>query len=143
MTDAKDTRSPPTSGGVPPTRDYPSDVVILQIDGREILLVGTAHVSRESADLVREVIEKERPDCVCVELDAQRYEALSQPRRWENLDLREVIRKQQLAPLLVNVLLVSYQRKLGGVLGVLPGTELMEGWANQKEWDKAWLLVRW
>jgi pheromone shutdown-related protein TraB len=111
---------------VRPRREYPADVHVLETEGREILLVGTAHVSRESADLVREVIEKERPDCVCIELDAQRYEALSQPQRWENLDLREIIRKKQLAPLLANVLLVSYQRKLGGALGVLPGTELLE-----------------
>jgi len=107
-------------------RDWPSDVHVLALGGREIILVGTAHISRESADLVREVIEKERPDCVCVELDAQRYEALSQPRRWEQLDLKQVIRNRQLAPLLANLLLASYQKKLGGALNVLPGTELLE-----------------
>jgi pheromone shutdown-related protein TraB len=107
-------------------RDWPSDVHVLALGGREIILIGTAHISRESADLVREVIEKERPDCVCVELDAQRYEALSQPRRWEKLDLKQVIRNRQLAPLLANLMLASYQRKLGGALDVLPGTELLE-----------------
>ncbi len=103
-----------------------SDVERLEVGGREIILVGTAHISRESADLVREVIERERPDCVCVELDAQRYQALSEPRRWEKLDLKEVIRKQQLAPLIANLMLASYQKKMGGALGVLPGTELLE-----------------
>lgn len=107
-------------------RDYPPDVHVLEIDGREFILVGTAHVSRESADLVREVIEKERPDCVCIELDAQRFEALSHRQRWENLDLRQVIRQRQLAPLLANLVLASYQKKLGGALGVIPGTELLE-----------------
>jgi len=106
--------------------DWPADVHALDIDGRDVILVGTAHISRESADLVREVIEKERPDCVCVELDEQRYKALSEPRRWEQLDLKQVIRNRQLAPLLANLLLVSYQKKLGGALGVLPGTELLE-----------------
>ncbi|MGH0030074.1 MAG: TraB/GumN family protein [Myxococcota bacterium] len=107
-------------------RNYPSDVHVLEIGGREILLIGTAHVSQESADLVREVIEKERPDAVCVELDAQRYEALSQQKRWSQLDLKQVIRNRQLAPLIANLLLASYQKKLGGALGVLPGTELLE-----------------
>ena len=107
-------------------RDYPSDVHVVELDGREFILVGTAHVSRESADLVREVIEKERPDCVCIELDAQRFQALSQRRRWESLDLKQVIRQRQLAPLIANLVLASYQKKLGGALGVLPGTELME-----------------
>jgi pheromone shutdown-related protein TraB len=99
---------------------------VLEVDGREFLLIGTAHVSRESADLVREVIEKERPDCVCIELDAQRFEALSHRQRWESLDLRQVIRQRQLAPLLANLVLASYQKKLGGALGVIPGTELLE-----------------
>ena len=96
------------------------------MDGREFIIVGTAHISRESADLVREVIEKERPDCVCVELDAQRFEALSQKKKFSELDLRQLIRKKQLAALLANLLLASYQKKLGGALGILPGTELLE-----------------
>jgi pheromone shutdown-related protein TraB len=149
-----------------PERDYPPDVHVLQIDGREFILVGTAHVSRESADLVREVIEKERPDCVCIELDAQRYEALSHRQRWENLDLRQVIRQRQLAPLLANLVLASYQKKLGGALGVIPGTELLEAaraaqehqipvalcdrdvritlrraWASMSLWNKSKLLA--
>jgi pheromone shutdown-related protein TraB len=116
-----------------PERDYPPDVHVLEIDGREFILVGTAHVSRESADLVREVIEKERPDCVCIELDAQRFEALSHRQRWENLDLRQVIRQRQLAPLLANLVLASYQKKLGGALGVIPGTELLEAARSAEE----------
>ena len=47
-----------------------SDVHSLEVDGRQFILVGTAHISRESVDLVRKVIDEERPDCVCVELDA-------------------------------------------------------------------------
>ncbi len=99
---------------------------MVRVDDREFIVVGTAHVSQESADLVREVIEKERPDCVCVELDAQRYEALSQRQRFEALDLRQVIRRRQLSTLIVNLILASYQKQLGLQLGVLPGSELLE-----------------
>jgi pheromone shutdown-related protein TraB len=102
------------------------DVEVIQVGGREYILVGTAHISQESVDIVREVVEKEQPDCVCVELDAQRFEALSSKRRWESLDLREIIRNQQLAALLMNLLLASYQKRLGGKLGVDPGSELLE-----------------
>lgn len=103
------------------------------VDGREFIIVGTAHISRESADLVREVIERERPDCVCIELDAQRYKALSEKARWESLDLKQVIRDKQLSALLANLVLASYQKKLGGALGVLPGTELLEAAAVARE----------
>src|SRR5215472_5486121 len=100
-------------------------VVRVADDGREFILVGTAHISRESADAVERVIAAERPDCVCVELDARRHAALAQRRHFESLDLRAVIRNRQLAPLLVNLVLASYQRQLGGVLGVVPGSELL------------------
>jgi len=105
---------------------YSEDVQRVERDGREFILVGTAHVSRESAELVREVIERERPDHVCVELDEQRFQALSQRTRWENLDLRQLIRRKQLATLFVNLVLASYQKNIGDKLGVLPGTELLE-----------------
>jgi pheromone shutdown-related protein TraB len=109
-----------------PDHDYPSDVHILNVGGRRFVLVGTAHISQQSVDLVRVVIERERPDCVCVELDAQRYEALSQERRFEAQDLRQIIRNQQLATLLMNIVLASYQKRLGMKLGVTPGSELLE-----------------
>ena len=54
------------------TQNYPEDVQIVRKDGREFIIVGTAHISRHSADLVRDVIEKEKPDVVCVELDEKR-----------------------------------------------------------------------
>ncbi len=102
------------------------DIHTLDVDGREFIVVGTAHVSRESATLVREVIERERPDCVCLELDRQRYTALANPKRWDELDLKQLIRSRQLAPLVANLMLAAYQKKLGGALGVRPGTELLE-----------------
>lgn len=102
-----------------------ADVARVVVGERVYVLVGTAHISRESADLVEQVIAAEAPDCVCVELDERRYRALAQPAHFESLDLRAVIRNRQLAPLLVNLLLASYQRQLGGALGVLPGTELL------------------
>ncbi len=104
---------------------YPPEVRDLDLDGRRMILVGTAHVSRSSVDLVRRVIETERPDCVCIELDAQRYEALAH-QKWESLDLKQVIRRKQLPTLLLNLLLAAYQKRLGGELGVKPGSELLE-----------------
>ena len=83
--------------------DSNADLTILEIAGRRIILVGTAHVSQESADLVREVIERERPDRVCVELDPQRYKALSEKSRWENLNLKQIIQRRQLPTLAVNL----------------------------------------
>ncbi|KPK24903.1 MAG: conjugal transfer protein TraB, partial [Desulfobacterales bacterium SG8_35_2] len=102
---------------------YSDEVEHLIIGERELFLVGTAHVSKESVNLVKQVIASEMPDCVCVELDNKRYKALSGRKRWEALDLKEIVKKKQLSTLLVNLILSSYQKKLGMQLGVIPGLE--------------------
>ena len=88
--------------------------------------MGTAHISRESADLAKAVISEVEPDVVCLELDSQRYAALTEQRGFEALNLREVLRKRQIATLILNLLLSTYQRQLGLQLGVMPGTEFLE-----------------
>jgi pheromone shutdown-related protein TraB len=115
--------------------DRTADVRTVRLGDREILIVGTAHVSRESADLVERVIREERPDRVCVELDPQRYEALVRKTQWESLDLRQVIRRRQLSTLLANLVLAAYQRRIGDRLGVLPGTELLAATRTAEECD--------
>lgn len=105
---------------------YDSDVAVLTVGDKTVILVGTAHVSQESVEIVKLVIEQEHPDGVCVELDPKRFEAISHPNRWESLDLKEIIRKQQLSTLMVNLVLASFQKRLGDKLGVLPGMEMLE-----------------
>ena len=102
---------------------YPEDVHILQLDDKKIILVATAHISRDSIELVRLVIAGESPEGVCVELDEKRFRALSH--KFAALDIKEIIRKKQLSTLLINLMLSSYQKKLGSQLGVLPGTEML------------------
>lgn len=112
---------------------YSEDVQVVEKNGREFIIVGTAHISRQSADLVKEVIIREMPDTVCIELDEKRYKALSEKNRWENLDLKTIIKEKQLSTLLMNLVLASYQKKLGEKLGVTPGTELLEAANTAKE----------
>ncbi len=112
-----------------------SDVHIIDHEGRQIILVGTAHVSQKSVDLVQQVIDQERPDCVCVELDEKRYESLSKKQRWQSLDIKQIIKNKQLATLMINLTLASYQKKLGDQLGVTPGSELLEATRSADKFD--------
>ncbi len=113
----------------------------MPVNGREFILIGTAHISQESTELVRTVIEQEHPDLVCVELDAQRFKTLSEKTKWENLDLKQIIRQKRLVILFVNLLLSSYQKRLGQQLGVSPGTELLEATKVAQELDIPLALV--
>ncbi len=109
-----------------PSSTDSNNVTRLSISGKEIILVGTAHISRESVELVKRVIHEERPDVVCVELDEKRYKAISQRDRFEQLDIKKIIKSKQLTTLMANLILSSYQKKLGEKIGVMPGSELIE-----------------
>jgi len=100
---------------------------VRQVDyqGRELFIVGTAHVSQRSVEEVSQVIEDVRPDTVCVELDRTRYRSLVDPSYWRELDVFQVIRQKKVLFLLVSMALAAYQRRLGERLGVRPGAELL------------------
>ena len=97
----------------------------IDLDGRKCYLVGTAHVSKESVAEVEAVIQKVRPDVVCVELCQSRYQALTDRSRWKDLDIFQVIREGKTLFLLANLAIGAYQRRLGAQLGVKPGAELL------------------
>jgi len=99
----------------------------IQLDDREITVVGTAHVSQESKEEVRKAIEEEEPDTVCVELDENRLKSLREESGWRDLDVTEAIREGNGKLLLLNLLLSIYQRQLGLQQGMKPGEELLEG----------------
>jgi pheromone shutdown-related protein TraB len=101
------------------------DIIRIQIsEQREIILLGTAHISKESVNLVRSTIATEKPDSVCVELDEKRLKTLEDGERWKDLDLKDVLKKKQMSSLIVNLVLASYQKRMGESTGVEPGTEL-------------------
>lgn len=97
----------------------------LFIDDKEIILVGTAHVSKESAELVREVIEAEKPDTVSVELCASRYQAIKQQDQWREMDIIKVIREKKAFLLLSNLMLAAFQKRIAQKLDVTPGQEML------------------
>jgi pheromone shutdown-related protein TraB len=105
----------------------------ITLHDREIILIGTAHISKESIDEVSEVIKDTNPDMICVELDEGRYASINQPQRWESLNLVKVFKEGKGFLLMVNLVLSSFQRRLGNELGVKPGDEMRKAIELAKE----------
>jgi pheromone shutdown-related protein TraB len=109
------------------------NVVRVPLPGRNVYLIGTAHVSQKSVEEVKRVIRELRPDTVCVELDASRHQAMTDPSRFRRLDVTEVLRERKALFLFANLTLSSYQKQLGARLGVKPGAELLAGVETARE----------
>ncbi len=110
-----------------------SNIHRIATDDREIILVGTAHVSRESAELVEKVIEEERPDTVCVELCQSRYDAITQKTYWEEMDILKIIRQKRTSLLLSQLIMASFQKKIAEKFKINPGEEMIRAIKKAEE----------
>jgi len=98
---------------------------IISCNGKNIFLIGTAHVSRQSAQLVEDTILEQIPDTVCVELCATRLASLKDADRWRNMDIVKVIKEKKALLLFINLLLASFQKKMADKFGIKPGQEMI------------------
>lgn len=117
------------------TTDENKDITRIQLENREILIVGTAHVSRKSVELAEETIRAFSPDAVAVELCEPRFQSLRDPDRWKNTDILSIIKEGKTYVLLAQLVLAGFQRKLGEHLQVKPGEEMMRAITVAEELD--------
>ncbi|WP_456275990.1 TraB/GumN family protein [Bacillus sp. AK128] len=113
----------------------------LTVNNKEIIIIGTAHVSKQSADEVKLVIETERPDSVCIELDQQRYQSITDENKWKEMDIFEIIKKKKSSLLLMNLVISSFQKRIAKQLGIKPGQEMIQGIESAKEVDAKLVLA--
>jgi len=100
------------------------NVDLIEHDGRQFYIVGTAHVSKDSADLVEKTIRERKPDTVALELCDSRYETLSNPERWKETDIYTVIKSGRAYVLMAQLALSTFQKKLADEFGIRPGEEM-------------------
>lgn len=109
------------------------NVTRLEINGKEIILIGTAHVSKKSAEQVKAVIEEEQPDSVCIELDEQRYQSITEGNKWQETDIFQVIKDKKASLLLMNLAISSFQKRIAKQFGIQAGQEMLQGIESAKE----------
>jgi pheromone shutdown-related protein TraB len=90
-----------------------------------IILIGTAHISEESVNEVRQAIETHKPDIVAVELCQRRYDTITKKDKWENTPVTALIKSNNAYFMLAQTFLSSIQRRLGEEYGVQPGSEMI------------------
>ncbi|MHC1597985.1 MAG: TraB/GumN family protein [Candidatus Methanofastidiosia archaeon] len=96
------------------------------VGANELILVGTAHVSKKSKEEVKATLEQERPDIVGVELDKGRFDTVTNDKAWKEMDIYKIIRQGKSHMFIANILLSNFQRKLGDELGTRPGAEMIQ-----------------
>lgn len=125
----------------PAPAGLPASARRLNDRGREVYLVGTAHVSLESIDDVRTTVELVQPDAICVELCQGRYEAFTRPDAWRKMDVFKVIKEGKATLLLSQLIMSAFYKRVGDRLGVRPGADMLEGVRLAREHDAELVLA--
>lgn len=113
----------------------------LEYEAKEIILIPTAHISKKSAEQVKEVIENEEPDSVCVELDEERYSSINNQDKWSEMDIFQVIKQKKSLLLLVNLIISSFQSRMAEKLGINAGEEMIQAIKSAKEIEAELVLA--
>ncbi|SES64532.1 pheromone shutdown-related protein TraB [Nitrosomonas marina] len=94
------------------------------IDQRSITMLGTAHVSKASADKVQELIATGNYDAVAVELCPSRHKAIVNPDAMAKMDLFQVIKNGQASMVAASLALGAFQQRMAEQFGIEPGAEM-------------------
>jgi pheromone shutdown-related protein TraB len=105
----------------------PERVTHLKVNHKDVYIIGTAHISKESVEDVRTTIQVVKPETVCIELCQGRYDALTQKDAWQKMNIFKIIHQKKAVLLLAQLILGAFYRKLGEQLGAVPGAEMLEG----------------
>jgi pheromone shutdown-related protein TraB len=97
---------------------------------RECLtIIGTAHVSAESVEEVKDKIYEIQPDRVAIELDLARYTKLKNSMMGieedDSISVTKIIKENKVGLFLVTTVLSYFQSKIGEEVDVAPGSEMV------------------
>ncbi len=98
----------------------------VKLKDKTVTIIGTAHISGDSVKEIDEVIDEINPDRICIELDESRFKTVSENRRWEDMNIIKVLKEKKGFLLLANLVLSSFQRRMGSDVGVNPGADMKE-----------------
>lgn len=99
-------------------------LVHLNLKHSDVALLGTAHISRASADKVKELLQTGHYDCVAVELCPSRHNAIVNPDALAKMDLFQVIKEGKATMVAANLALGAFQQRMADQFGIKPGAEM-------------------
>ncbi len=103
-----------------------------------IHIIGTAHISKESVEEVKEKIQEIKPEVVAVELDDARLKGLMNQRE---IPVVELIKDKNAFLVMFNVLLSFIQRRMGEEVGVNPGAEMLAALETARKLEIPYALI--
>lgn len=114
---------------------------VVEVGGTRYTLLGTAHVSAESAEDVRRLIRSGEFDAVAIELCDARHHNLSNPDALAQQDLFEIFRRGKAGMVAANLALGAFQQRVAEQSGIEPGAEMRAALEEARNHDLPLLLI--
>ncbi len=101
------------------------NITLIEDRGKKYYLIGTAHVSKKSSELVEQTIEELKPDTVCIELCESRFNSIRNEKKFQDTDIIQIIKEKKVYLLLSSLILSSFQKKIADKMEIKPGQEMI------------------
>ena len=111
------------------------------IGSSQVTLLGTAHVSRTSADKVKELLDTGEYNAVAVELCPSRYNSIVDPDALARMDLFQVVREGKAAMVAASLALGAFQQRAAEQMGIQPGAEMRQAITSAQDANLPVLLI--
>ncbi|MGM0536300.1 MAG: TraB/GumN family protein [Pseudomonadota bacterium] len=136
MTDSQDSVTParPNDTTSGPRR-------VLQVGDTRYTLLGTAHVSAESAADVRALIRSGEFDAVAIELCDSRHHSLTNPDALGEQDLFQIFRQGKAGMVAASLALGAFQQRVAEQSGIEPGAEMRAALEESRDADLPLMLI--
>lgn len=113
----------------------------LTLHGTQITVLGTAHVSKTSAEVVQQMLDSGAYDAVAVELCPSRHQSLVKPDEMARMDLFQILREGKVTMIAASLALGAYQQRLAEQFGIEPGAEMRMALQGAREHHLPVLLI--
>ena len=123
------------------TYDIDEPLERLELNGVNHTILGTAHVSKTSAEAVKTLIESGDFDAVAIELDHSRFSALSNPAAYAEMDLFKIIRQGKAGAIAASLALGAFQQRIAEQMGIEPGQEMRQAISSARAANIPILLI--
>jgi len=121
--------------------EHSEPLATVSVADTDITLLGTAHVSRTSAEMVETLLNSGDYDAVAIELCPSRHNAIVNPDALAKMDLFEIVKEGKATMVAANLALGAYQQRMAEQLGIEPGAEMRAALRIAREHHLPVLLI--
>lgn len=113
----------------------------ISYENKNLIIIGTAHISIKSKEIIKKTIDLEKPDVVGIELDIKRFKSILNKDYEKDIKFSNIFKTRKPILFIVYYFLQKFQKKIAKRFKTKPGAEMIQGIISAKDNNSKLLLL--